>query len=88
MFDCSEQNPWVLSIPLDKQNDDQKENTAGSQNIASVRLSLSLYLVSAVLLQTAQTHIFCIEAINGGYLRILWQRILQLRQWLSDDFCQ
>ena len=71
MFDCSEQNPWVLSIPLDKQNDDQKENTAGSQNIANVRLSLSLYLVSAVLLQTAQTHIFCIEAINGGYLRIL-----------------
>ena len=71
MFDCSEQNPWVLSIPLDKQNDDQKENTAGSQNIASVRLSLSLYLVSAVLLLTAQTHIFCNDAINGGYLRIL-----------------
>lgn len=74
MFDCSEQNPWVLSISLDifyKQNDDQKENTAGSQNIASVRLSLSLYLVSAVLLLTAQTHIFCNDAINGGYLRIL-----------------
>lgn len=71
MFDCSEQNPWVLSIPLDKQNDDQKENNAGSQNIASVRLSLSLHLVSAVLLHTAQTHIFCSDAINGGYLRIL-----------------
>ena len=49
----------------DKQNDDKKKPTVGSQNIASAHLSINLYHVSSVLLQTTQAYVFSCNTKNG-----------------------